>query len=114
MLSRAGHQVRLVARGEHLAAMRQRGLEVRTPEESFVVRPEVSDDGALVASCEVVVVAVKSYSLSEVGPTLVGAAKNGAAIVPLLNGADVTERLVALGVAEPSVLGGIIHASLVR
>ncbi len=64
--------------------MRERGLEVRTvgPDESFTVRPEVSDDGALVAKCEFVVVAVKSYSLSEVGPSLVGAAKNGATIVP--------------------------------
>ena len=115
-LSRAGHQVRLVARGPHLAAMRERGLEVRTggPDESFTVRPEVSDDGALVAKCEFVIVAVKSYSLSEVGPSLVGAAKSGATIVPLLNGADVTERLVALGVPEPAILGGIIHASLVR
>jgi 2-dehydropantoate 2-reductase len=103
-----------VARGEHLAATRARGLEVRTPEESFVVRPEVSNDGAFVATCECVVVAVKSYSLSEVGPALVGAAKNGATIVPLLNGADVTERLVALGVPESSILGGIVGASLVR
>jgi 2-dehydropantoate 2-reductase len=115
-LSRAGHQVRLVARGPHLAAIRERGLEVRTgrADESFTVRPEVSDDGALVAKCEFVVVAVKSYSLGEVGPSLVGAAKSGATIVPLLNGADVTERLVALGVPEPAILGGIIHASLVR
>jgi 2-dehydropantoate 2-reductase len=113
-LLRAGHQVRLMARGEHLAAMRERGLEVRTPDESFVVRPEVSDDGAVVAKCEFVVVAVKSYSLGEVGPTLVGAAKNGATIVPLLNGADVTERLVALGVPEPAIFGGIVNASLVR
>ena len=113
-LSRAGHQVSLVARGEHLAAMRERGLEVRTPNESFVVRPEVSDDGALVANCEFVVVAVKSYSLTEVGPALVGAAKNGATILPLLNGADVTERLTALGVPETAILGGIVHASLVR
>ena len=112
-LSRAGHQVRLVARGPHLAAMRERGLEVRTggAGESFTVRPEVSDDGALVATCEFVIVAVKSYSLSEVGPSLVGAAKSGATIVPLLNGADVTERLVALGVPEAAILGGIIHAS---
>jgi 2-dehydropantoate 2-reductase len=113
-LSRAGHQVRLVTRGEHLVVMRERGLEVRTPEESFVVHPEVADDGALVAKCEFVVVAVKSYSLSEVGPTLVGAAQSGATIVPLLNGADVAERLVALGVPESAILGGIVHASLVR
>ena len=114
VLSRAGHQVRLVARGDHLAAIRQRGLEVRTPDDSFVVHPDVSDDGALVAKCEFVVVAVKSYSLHDVGAWLVGAATNGATIVPFLNGADVAERLLALGVPEKAIVGGIINASLVR
>ena len=113
-LSRAGHQVRLVARGDHLAAIRERGLEVRTSDGSFVVHPEVSDDGAFVANCEFVIVAVKSYSLSDIGPSLVGAAKSGATIVPLLNGADVPERLTALGVPRQAILGGIIKASLVR
>ena len=113
-LSRAGHQVRLVARGEHLTTMRQRGLEVRTSDDSFVVHPEVSDDGASIANCEFVIVAVKGYSLSEVGPSLVQAAKNGATIVPLLNGADVAERLTALGVPSETILGGIVNASLVR
>lgn len=113
-LTRAGHQVRLVARGEHLAAMRERGLEVRTIGDSFVVRPDVSDDGALVQDCEFVLVSVKSYSLSEVGPSLVGAATRGATVIPLLNGADVAERLIALGVPSPAIVGGIVHASLVR
>ncbi len=113
-LSRAGHRGHLMARGEHLDVMRSRGLEVRTPDSSFTARPEVSDDGGIVANCEYVLVSVKSYSLSEVGPSLVGAAKNGATIVPLLNGADVAERLEALGVPSASIVGGIIHASLVR
>jgi 2-dehydropantoate 2-reductase len=113
-LSRAGHRVHLMARGAHLAAIRERGLEVRTPGGSFTTHPDVSDDGAVVASCEYVIVSVKSYSLPEVGPAVVGAAKNGATIVPLLNGADVADRLVALGAPTSAILGGIIHASLVR
>ena len=46
LLSRAGHDVKLVARGEHLDAIRSQGLEVRTPEE--IVRRAsgcVVDDG---------------------------------------------------------------------
>jgi 2-dehydropantoate 2-reductase len=113
-LSRAGHRVCLMARGEHLAAIRDRGLEVRTPDGSFTTRPEVSDDGSIVANREYVLVSVKSYSLPDVAPALVEAAKNGATIVPLLNGADVADRLVALGVPRSAIVGGIIHASLVR
>jgi 2-dehydropantoate 2-reductase len=114
ILSRAGPQVRLLARGDHLAAMRTHGLEVRTADGSFTAHPDVSDDGKLVANCEFVIVAVKSYSLNEVGPTIAAAAKNGATIVPLLNGADVTERLESLGVPNKAIVGGIVHASLVR
>ena len=113
-LTRAGHQVRLVARGEHLAATRARGLEVHRGTESFVAHPTVSDDGAIVAECECVIVSVKSYSLAEVGPAIVEAAKRGALIVPLLNGADVADRLESLGVPRSAIAGGIIHASLVR
>ena len=105
-LTHAGHQVRLVARGPHLEVMRTRGLEVRRGGESFVAQPTVSDDGALVADCECVLVSVKSYSLAEVGPAIVDAAKHGATIVPLLNGADVAERLHSLGVPRGAIAGG--------
>jgi len=59
-------------------------------------------------------VSVKSYSLADIGPAVVGAAKRGATIVPLLNGADVAERLESLGVPRGAIVGGIVHASLVR
>lgn len=36
LLARSGHRVMLLARGEHLSAIRQRGLEIRLPDEQFV------------------------------------------------------------------------------
>jgi 2-dehydropantoate 2-reductase len=114
LLTRAGHAVRLVARGDHLAAIQSRGLEVREPGETFTVRPEVTSDIALVAECEFVIVAVKGYSLASVAQPLAAAAKRGATIVPLLNGVDVAERLVALGVPKNCIVGGLAAASLVR
>lgn len=114
LLSNAGSSVTLVARGEHLQAIEANGLEVRTPERSFVARPAVTADPAFVADCDAVIVAVKSYSLAEVGPGLAAAASNGAAIVPLLNGVDVADRLAQLGVPRGSIIGGLVRASLVR
>src|ERR1043166_8947188 len=95
LMSRAGHPVRLIARGDHLDAIRSRGLEVKTPDETFIAKPEATSDGNDLRDSDYVIVAVKSYSLTEVAPTLVVAAKAGAAIVPLLNGVDVAERLEA-------------------
>jgi len=41
-LARAGFDVVLVARGAHLQAMREHGLRVEGPDETFVVRPPVA------------------------------------------------------------------------
>lgn len=114
LLTRAGNTVRLLARGDHLAAIEARGLEVRTPTETFVVRPQASANAARLAGCDYVLVAVKGYSLGEVAPALRAAAESGAVIVPLLNGIDVAERLEALGVSRAAIVGGLVAASLVR
>jgi 2-dehydropantoate 2-reductase len=42
-LARAGREVLLVARGAHLAAMRERGLRIESPDGTFVVTPPVTD-----------------------------------------------------------------------
>jgi 2-dehydropantoate 2-reductase len=114
LLCRAGHTVRMLARGDHLAAINSRGLEIKTSDGSFVVHPEASADSARLVGCEHVIVSVKSYSLPEVGPALVAAANGGAAIVPLLNGIDAAERLMKLGVPKASIVGGFVRASLER
>ena len=114
LLSRAGHTVRILARGEHLAAINDLGLEIKMNDGSFVVHPEASDDPATLVGCEHVLVSVKSYSLPEVGPALVAAANAGSSIVPLLNGIDVAERLVKRGVPKASIIGGFVRASLER
>ncbi len=114
LLSRTGKSVRLIARGDHLAAINDKGLEVRTPEATFTERIEATDDASRLQGCDYVLVAVKGYSLGEVAPSLVAAAASGATIVPLLNGIDVAERLEALGVPRGSIVGGLVAASLVR
>jgi 2-dehydropantoate 2-reductase len=114
VFSRAGHDVRVLTRGDHLAAIRTRGLEVRTSAETFVAHPEATDSEDRLIGCDAVIVSVKSYSLPEVAPALVKAAASGAAIIPFLNGIDVAERLEALGVPRESIVGGFVRASLVR
>src|SRR5262249_16153723 len=114
LLSRAGHPVRLLAGGEHLAAIQRRGPEIRTPDETLVTHPEGTDDGTRLVGCDYVFVTVKGYSLPEVGAEVAAAAKAGAAIIPLLNGIDVAERLVALGVPRGAIIGGFVRASVAR
>jgi 2-dehydropantoate 2-reductase len=114
LLARAGHKVYLLARGENLAALQQRGVEVRTSEESFLVRVEASDDVTRFGPIDCAIVSVKTYSLPEIAPSAAILAKNGALILPLLNGVDIAERLIVNGVPKECVLGGLTTISAER
>src|SRR5215831_2264859 len=114
VLRRAGVDVCLLARGEHLAAIQERGLEIRMPADRFVVNIEASSDGDIVRGTDYVIVAVKGYSLDEIGPAAAGAADTGATIVPLLNGVDAADRLEELGVPREAIIGGLAKISVAR
>ncbi|MBA2526291.1 MAG: 2-dehydropantoate 2-reductase [Pyrinomonadaceae bacterium] len=70
LLSRAGEDVMLIARGEHLRAMREHGVRVRGAVGDFVAHPQVTDDLAAVGEVDVVMLTLKAHSLSEMAPRL--------------------------------------------
>ncbi len=85
-LSQAGHEVSLVARGPHLAAIRADGLTLETAEESRTARFAASDDAGEFGPQDVVFVTLKAHSIPPVvgeiqkllGPeTMVVSAVNG-------------------------------------
>jgi 2-dehydropantoate 2-reductase len=114
ILARAGHRVVLLARGAHLEAVRERGLEVRTPEGSFTVAVEAVGDPEELREIELAVLAVKGYSLAEIAPAARRLAERGAMVLPLLNGVEAAGKLIAAGVPGDRVLGGLTEISAVR
>lgn len=114
LLARSGHIVQLLARGENLSVLRQKGLEVRTPEESFRVHVEASDDVTQFGLIDWAIVSVKTYSLLEIAPSVKFLANHGALILPLLNGIDTAERLIEQGVPKETILGGLTKISAER
>jgi len=113
-LARAGHEVTVYARGAHLDAMRAHGLTLRTPEGAFVARVGATNDPNELPTADVVIVAVKSYSLRDVTPVVRLVAERGADVVPLLNGVTAADELIAGGVPASRVLGGLARVSVVR
>ena len=83
-LARAGHEVTCFARGATLAALRARGLEIRTPEGAFQVGVAATDRVEALGPADFAIVAVKSYSLAEIGPVVRHCARQGTTVVPLL------------------------------
>jgi len=118
-LAAAGEDVVLVARGAHLAAMRERGLVVRGPEPGaeLSAKPPCTDDLGAVAGAEVVLLALKAHSLPAVAPRLGAALDPAATVVSLQNGIPwwYFERLggaldgLHLDAVDP---GGVVSASI--
>jgi 2-dehydropantoate 2-reductase len=114
LLSRAGHEVVLYARGDNLAAIRERGLEIRTPEGSSVVQIKATDRVEELGAADFAILGVKSYSLDAIAPVVQRVSEDGTAILPFLNGVETTDRLLALGVSPTEILGGVTRISVAR
>jgi 2-dehydropantoate 2-reductase len=113
-LAGAGHDVTCYARGQNLAGLWERGLEIRTPEGSHTVRLNATDQVDRLPPSDFAILAVKSYSLEAIAPAVRHCARAGAVIVPLLNGVETAERLVALDVPGAALIGGLTRISVVR
>src|SRR5580765_162459 len=114
LLARQGHSVCVLARKSNLAALREKGLEIRMPGDTFTVPVEASDEVKDFGPVECAILAVKNYSLAEIAPAAALLAAQGALIVPLLNGVEVADRLVAGGVPQTQLVGGLTAISVVR
>ena len=114
VLARAGHEVTLLARGDHAEAVRSLGLRVRTEEGPFVVHPSCPAPNRLPDAVDLVLVAVKAYSLDEVAPLVSTLAERGGTVLPLLNGVDAAERLAALGVPPEALVDGMAYVTAFR
>ncbi|PTL84683.1 ketopantoate reductase family protein [Vitiosangium sp. GDMCC 1.1324] len=118
-LVQAGHEVTFLARGAHLEALRQKGLEVRGAAGDARVPVRAESDAARVGPVDVVLLAVKTYDIAGALPvvkTLVAApgtpALGGATavVLTLQNGVDSPDE-VASAVGREAVLGGSAYIS---
>jgi 2-dehydropantoate 2-reductase len=113
-LARIGHDVTCFARGANLAALREHGLELRTPEGVFRPHVAATDRIEELKPADFAILAVKSYSLTAIAPAVRHVAEQGAAIAPFLNGVETAEQLWALGVPRAAVIGGLTTISVAR
>jgi hypothetical protein len=67
---RAGVEVHLIARGAHLAAMREHGVRVLSPRGDFTARPHATSDPAEVGEVDYVFLGLKAYSYASSGDLL--------------------------------------------
>ena len=114
VLDRAGHEVTLVARGEHRAAIESDGLHVRSHEGDFVAHPRCMGSAFELDGADLAFLVTKTFSLDEVAPQLVHLAEGGACVVSLLNGVTARDRLMAHGVPEDRLADGVAYMTSFR
>jgi 2-dehydropantoate 2-reductase len=96
----------MLARGDHLAAIRQNGIVIKDHDKTFAVPINATDRADDLRGAEWAMLAVKSYSVAGLADTIAMLAKSGVAIVPILNGVTTAEMLEAAGVPRAKILGG--------
>ena len=107
-LARAGHAVTFIARGAHLAAIRDRGLQVRSPMGDFTVMAPAEEDPSRVGTVDVVVIAVKAYDNETALPLAAQMLGPGSSVLTLQNGVDSVHDAAA-AVGEAAVVGGTTY-----
>jgi 2-dehydropantoate 2-reductase len=106
-LALAGEQVIFVARGEHLKALRAKGLRLETPKGDTIIHPvEATDDPAEVTGADVVLVGVKAWQVLDAAQALRPLVGRGAFVVPLQNGVEAASQLSSVLGAD-HVVGGM-------
>jgi 2-dehydropantoate 2-reductase len=106
-LAQAGEDVQFIARGEHLAAIREYGLRVSSIEGDFLVRPtRVTDDPSALGPIDVVLLGVKAWQVPQAAEAMRPLVGERTFVVPLQNGIEAPEQLAAVFGAS-RVLGGL-------
>src|SRR5438477_8699672 len=95
MLARAGYEVTLIARAQHVEAVQKRGLRMETKAFDAYVPMQASAEASGARGAKLVLFSVKSTDTERAGAALAPYLERDAAILTLQNGVDNAERLAA-------------------
>lgn len=106
-LALAGHDVTFVARGAHLAAMRDNGLTIESPlGDAHVADVTATDDPASIGPVDLVVFVVKTYDTDAAAKAIVPLVGDDSVVVSFQNGVDARARIGAV-IGHDHVAGGV-------
>ena len=110
LLGKAGNDVWLIVRGEHLEAIRANGLKLVRPDTEFVVHVNATDNPAEVGPVDLVLFTVKTYQNRHVITTLKPLMGHQTSVITLQNGVESHEQLGAV-LGPSNILPGAYWAS---
>ena len=106
LLAKNGNEVTFIARGEHLTAMQQNGLKVKSVHGDFEVSPaDATDDPANVGPVDLILFCVKTYNTDDAAQAIRPAVGPQTVVISLQNGIDAAGRIGQI-IGLEHVLGG--------
>jgi 2-dehydropantoate 2-reductase len=110
-LAKAGGDVTFLARGAHLAAMRENGLRVEGDRGETLIRPvQATDNPGAIGPVDIVLFCVKLWDVESAGEAIRPLIGSDTGVIPLQNGIDAGDRLIpVLGAAH--VMAGTVAVS---
>jgi 2-dehydropantoate 2-reductase len=106
LLAHSGQDVTFIARGAHWAAIREKGLRVKSVLGDFLVSPaHATDNPAEVGPVDLILFATKTYHTDEAALAIRPMVGSDTVVLPLQNGVDAAERIGAV-VGTKHLLGG--------
>lgn len=95
LLARAGNNVSLIARGEHLRAIQTNGLRLKQDDSEFTVNVPVTGNPAEIGPVDLVLYTVKTYHNAQAIPSIRPLLGPGTAVLTLQNGVECHLQLAA-------------------
>jgi 2-dehydropantoate 2-reductase len=106
LLAAAGQEVIFIARGAHLEAIRDKGLQIKSVHGDFTVSPaKVTDRPGDIGQVDLVIVATKTYHTDEAARAIKPLIGSGTVVISLQNGIDAAERIGSV-VGMEHIIGG--------
>lgn len=97
LLTKQGHEVHFIARGAHLDAIREKGLQVKSIHGDFTIFPaRVSSDPAGIGVVDLVIFCTKTYDTVEAARKIMPLVGPDTTVMSLQNGIDAAERIGAV------------------
>ncbi|MPZ36834.1 MAG: 2-dehydropantoate 2-reductase [Rhizobiales bacterium] len=108
-LAKGGADVTFIARGAHLAAMREQGLTVESAHEPIrLPKVHATDDPGTIGPVDIVLFCVKLRDTESAARSLLPIMRPGSAVISLQNGVQKDDTLRAI-FGEAAVMGGVAY-----
>ena len=110
-LAGSGEDVTFIARGKHLAALRERGMSVKSPQGDLRLKSvAATDDPSTVGTVDVVLVTVKLYDLDNACTAIAPMVGPSTMIVPVQNGVSAVD-MIGTRFDREHVVGGLVFVA---